>query len=414
MNKATASAAATIMNEPILPLLNSFRRGGSTIGAVGIVALLVGFAIPATREGAFQSYLFAWVFVMSFSMGCFALTILHHVLRASWGRAILRILEAGSSTLPWMGLFFLPILLGTIFHWHHLYHWAQPGVMDEDPLLRAKLPYLHVGWWAFRSLLYFVIWIGLARWFNHSSLAQDRTGNRNLAIERVNVAAPGLVILVLTITFAFTDWVMTLDPHWFSTIWGVIFLVGQGLTALAFSALLMTRFATRRPFSEVVTPQLTRDLGNLLLAFTMLWAYMNLSQWLIIYAANLPEEVVYYTRRLENGGRYLGAFILVFQFFAPFLLLLSGKTKRTLGYLSSVAILILVMRLVDLFYIVTPFFHETGAEHSTGLTFRLTDIAAVVGLTGVWMALFFGQLKRHPLLPRHDLRVQEALETRHA
>lgn len=353
-------------------------------------------------ETLWHSYLFAFIFWWGLSMGCLGFVLLHSALKARWGLSVLRIAEAGAKTLPVVLLLFIPILVGM----KDLYSWADPAVVAADKILQHKSAYLNPMFFTVRAAVYFAIWAGLVYFLTGSSLRQDRTGDPDEVQKRANVAAPGLVLFVLSVNFAATDWVMSLDPHWLSTIYGVLFVVGQGLAATAFMALIATSQALRgrAPYAEVVTPRVTRDIGNLMLALTMLWAYMSLSQYLIIWSANLPEEITYYLARTQSGWLYTGAFLIVFHFFVPFLALLSGLTKRTARLLMLVSILVLVMRAVDVFWVVVPAFR---ADH---FGIKPMDVVWFLGMGAVWLASFFALWQRAPLLPNHEPIPQEALE----
>ena len=374
----------------------------------GLFALLVPLVLGGTRP-FFQSFLFGWVFWVMIALGCFGLTLLHHILRGSWGLPVLRLFEAGNRTLPLMFLLFLPILL---FGMHDLYEWTHADVVARDPILMQKAKYLNLPFFTIRFVVFFAIWIGLSTLLNRSTLKQDQTGDVRLADQRSNLAAPGFVLFFITMTFAFTDWVMSLQPHWFSTIYGVWFVVGSGLSTMALVTWFVMRFADRPPYAGVVTPVLMKDLGNLMFAFTMLWAYITLSQFLIIWHADLPEEVTYYVRRYEGGWRAVGALIVLFQFFVPFLLLLSGRTKRTPGYLVLVAGLIFGVRIMDILWNVVPAFGRGGMN---GVFF---DLLAAAGIGALWVSAFAYNLSRRPLLPSYDPRLESAasasLEARHA
>jgi hypothetical protein len=371
----------------------------------GLFALLLPFLLGGQQQ-FFQAYLFGWVFWTTIALGCLGLTLLHHTVRGAWGLPVLRLFEAGNRTLPLMGLLYLPILL---FGMHDVYHhWTDAAEVARDPILRQKSLYLNVPFFAVRFVIYFAIWIGLATYLNRSSLRQDQTGDKRLADQRANLAAPGLVIYVITMTFAFTDWVMSLEPHWFSTIYGVWFVTGAALSTMALVTWFVMRFADRRPYSEVVTPVLMKDLGNLMLALTLFWAYISLSQFLIIWSADLPEEVTFYTKRLAPGWRAIGTFTVLFQFFLPFLLLLSGRTKRTPGYLVLVAGLIFAMRMVDVLWIVVPAFDQPG------LSAVPSALLALVGIGAFWISAFVYILSRRALLPTYDPRLTRAMEAQHA
>jgi hypothetical protein len=385
---------------PVEQTYQRFVRLRQTALTIGILALLLsaaGFAV-AGKTQFFQSYLYAYMVWMCLTLGMFGLTLLHHTVRGSWGLPILRFLEAGAATLPLMLVLFLPVLAGL----PELYPWARPEVVQANAHLQHKTGYLNVPFFVVRAAIYFAIWIGLARVLRRWSLQQDMTEDPALAQKRMNLSAPGLVLFVLTVTFAMIDWVMSLEPLWQSSIYGAWFIVGQGLSAFAFSTTVLLIAARHKPFADVVTPQLTRDLGNLTFAFVILWAYTSFSQFLIMWSANLPEEIVYYVKRNQGGWQYLSAALTVLQFFLPFLLLLSSRVKRYAGLLLKVMVFLLVMRVVDLFWIIVPAFGRQT------LSVHWLDITLLAGIGGVWLAWFAQQVRSAPLLPRHDSRLQEA------
>jgi len=352
-------------------------------------------------ETIYHSYLFAFVFWIGLSLGCFGFMLLHNSIKARWGLSVLRLAEAGAKTLPLMALLFLPILIGM----KDLYVWTDPAVVAGDKVLQIKALYLNTPFFIVRAVIYFAIWIGLTLFLTRSSLRQDGTGDYNEVHKRANVAAPGLVLFVLSVTFASTDWVMSLDPHWHSTVYGVWFVTGQGLAAVALMALIATSSAlrNREPYVQVVTPRVTRDLGNLMLALTMFWAYISLSQFLIIWAANLPEEITYYAVRTQSGWLYVGALLVVFQFFVPFLALLSGLTKRTPQMLMGVSIWVLIWRVVDIFWIVVPAFRPNFG-------IKAMDVVMFVVVGAIWLTAFNALVKSAPLIPRHEPAPLEVME----
>ncbi len=370
-----------------------------------------------STEQILEGYLFAYVVVLGLTLGCFGLTLLHHATRARWSQPVLRLWEAGSSLMWLMAVLFIPIALSV----HTLYPWAKPDLVSHSAVLQHKAPYFFLTsyksdatvaglpiFFYIRAVIYFAIWIGLSQMLNRSSREQDRTGDDSLTDSRANWAAPGILLYFLTVNFAFTDWIMSLDPHWYSTIYGIWFAIGQALSATAFVTILVTSWIRHKPYSEVVTPRLTRDLGNLLLTLTLLWGYTSLSQWLIIYSGNLPEEITYYLNRLQGAWWTLGTVIVFGQFFVPFLALLSGNTKRVPALLRLIAIEILIVRVLDIFWVVLPFFLRKGEEAAPG---RLAvGFVVLAGMGIVWGALFAAQLKKYPRLPQHGILLQEALE----
>ena len=389
--------------------LGRYRAPAIALGVLGILALIIGFVVD--KQAFFTSYFFAFIFWMGLTLGSTTLTYLHHTVRGTWGLAILRVLEAGNKTLPLMGLFFIPILLGM---WAgQIYPWTDPvAVAHSEPMRHRYAAWMNPTGFTVRAVLYFVFWIVTTQILNRNTARQDKNGDPELGQWRQSFAPPAGVAHVVLVTFAYTDWLMSLDPVWYSTIYGVIFMFGGILSAMCFGTLIVTSLANRRPYSEAVTPALTRNMGNMILGFTMFWAYTNLSQFLIQWSGNLPEEITYYANRFSGGLVFVGAIIIIFQFFAPFLMLLSGRTKRTFSVLKSVALLILVMRAIDVWWQVTPFF-RAGSGPQYGWNYAL-DLGAFVGIGGCWLWLFLSNLRQNTLLPEHDLRLQEAKANTHA
>jgi hypothetical protein len=258
-----------------------------------------------------------------------------------------------------------------------------------------------------RSVAYFAIWGVLTYLLNLWSREQDRTAERRFAKRLQSMSGPGLVLFVLTVTFASVDWVMSLDPEWFSTIFGLLFVAAWVLSAFAFVIAVMALLARREPLANVVAPSHFHDLGKLLLAFVMVWAYFSFSQFLIIWSGNIPEETKWYIYRMRGGWEFLPVALVIFHFALPFLLLLSRDLKRNAIRLAMVAAIVLVMRLVDLFWLIAPKFSK-GDFHMSWL-----DVAAPLGIGGLWLAFFFWQLKQRPLVPFNDPQLPEVIEARH-
>ena len=381
--------------QPPADLARLHRRGG-LFGALGVAASLVGFALQPTQF--FHSYLVAWLFWLGIAVGSLAIVMLHHLTRGGWGLMVRRSLEAATRTLPALAILFVPILLGM----QAIFPWARPEAA-EDPLIQQKAAYLNPTAFTLRGVLYLAIWALFAFLLSWLSLRQDRTGDLALFQRMKIVAAPGLAIYCLLATFASVDWLMSLDPHWYSSLFGVYFIVGQGLSALAFLIVMAVYLSQREPMEALFKPHHFHDYGKLMLAFVMIWAYIAISQLLIIYSANLPEEVGWYLERSHGAWLWVSVVLALFHFLLPFLLLLSRDLKRNAKLLSRVAVLVLVMRFVDLYWLAAPSFgHE-------GLAFHWLDVTTVIGIGGIWFALFTGQLKRRPLLPIRDPFLEEAL-----
>lgn len=374
-------------------------------GVIGLVLAALGMFLLPPGDGfrhLMFSYLFSYIFWIGITLGSLALLCVQFVARGAWGVTIRRILEASVKTLPLMFILIIPIWLGM----GALYYWAHEDVMRTDDILRRKLPYLTPFWFIVRSLIYFFTWGIFAFLLTRWSVEQDRTGAPGLHRLFRYTAGPGIVAFALTVTFAAVDWVMSLDPHWYSTIFGILFMGAWGLSAMSFTILMLALLSRFTPLRAIITPTHFHDLGKLLLAFVMLWMYFNLSQFLIIWSGNLPEEVTWYLRRMSGGWQFIGLAIFLFHFALPFLLLLSRRTKRTYTLLTAVAALIILMRLVDAFYLIAPEANHSLSENAPSyigdLHFSLPYLAMPIGIGGLWLALFFWNLRRLPLLPLND------------
>jgi hypothetical protein len=360
---------------------------------VGIVALLICIVIAIFfPRQFFRSYLLAYVFWIGIALGSLGISLMHNLTGGRWGALIRRFLVSARRTLPVMALLAIPILAGIPM----LYEWSHPEVVAHDAVLQQKQVYLNIPFFIARTVVYFIIWIGISLLLGR----RETPGPASTPVKAIS--GPGLIIFVFTVTFAAVDWIMTLEPHWFSTIYGAIFVVGQVLQTLAFCVALLALWANRRPFSEILEPTLFHDLGNLLLAFTVLWAYTSFSQFLIIWSGNIPEEAVWYLRRSHNGWQFIGLILIVFHFFVPFAVLLSRRVKKTGRALARLSVAIIVMRLVDLFYWIGPAFED----HSLGTV--AMDVLAVIALGGLWLWVFLWQLRRGPLVNVDDPRLQPA------
>lgn len=367
----------------------------------GLAVLGVGAAFAfVDRQQVLRSYLLGYLFWLGIAIGSLAVLMLHHMAGGNWGFVIRRVLESATRTLPLLALLILPLLFGV----SDLYIWARPEEVRADELLAHKSAYLNVPFFLIRTVVYFAVWYLLIWLLNRFSRAQDETGDADLARKFQVVSAPGLLLYGGTVTFAAVDWVMSLEPLWYSTIFGVLFMVGQALSTLAF-AIIVLRFLSRyEPLAEKVTPTHFHDLGNLMFAFLMLWAYISFSQFLIIWSGNLPEEITWYIRRMNGGWGFIAVTLVVLHFALPFALLLSRRMKQGAQTLWAVALLVIIMRAVDLFWIVVPSFHA-GGFHLNWL-----DIAMPVGIGALWLSFFVRELKGVPPLPLRDARFTEEVE----
>jgi hypothetical protein len=383
------------------PNMSSFHKRALIVGIVFLVALVAGALFD--KRQFLQAYLIGWTFWTGIAVGSIALLMLQHLTGGGWGFVIRRVLEAATRTLPLMAIMFVPIVLGA----HYLYRWTDPEELDKHPVVKFKTPYLNVPFFTIRAVVYFAVWIALAFLLNKWSLAQDRTADNRYTRNMRVLSGPGMVALIFTVTFASVDWYMSLEPEWFSTIYGFIFVASWSLSALAFVIAVMARLSQEQPMTRIVAPLHFHDLGKLLLAFVMLWAYFAFSQYLIIWSTNLPEEIGWYIVRTRAVWGAVIIAIGILHFAAPFLFLLSRSLKRNPRKLVVIATLILLMRAVDLLWMLVPAF---GTEHK----WIWMDLLALVGFGGLWLALFASQLNKRSLIPINDPQFESVVAQMHA
>lgn len=370
--------------------LAQWRSRAAIVGIAGLILTAIGLFVSPSQF--FRSYLWAFLFWFGIALGCLPLLMLYHLVGGAWGFTIRRIIESGTRTLPVLAVMFIPILFGI----PHLYEWSQPDKVAQIQALQLKHAYLNIPFWILRTLLYFAVWLFYVCRLNRMSARQDETGDTALPRRFQRFSGPGLVVYGFTITFASFDWAMSLEPQWYSTIYGMLWIVSQALSGLAFAIAILVLLAGTAPISRVSLPDSLHDLGNLLLAFVMLWAYLSFSQLLIIWSGNLPEEIQWYLSRLHHGWQWVAAALITFHFFVPFFLLLARFKKRHIRWIATIALLVLVMRVVDTYWIITPAFYRDR------VTLHWLDLFALVGIGGIWLAVYARQLAVMPLLPLHD------------
>jgi hypothetical protein len=378
--------------------LPGMRQLGMILIVLGLVLTGVGFAISGL-ERFYQAYLVAYTFWAGLVLGSLALLMVQHLSGGAWGVVLRRPLEAAVRTLPVMAVLFLPIAFGM----QSIYEWARPEAAN-DPIIQAKVLYLNTPFFLIRQALYFAIWSGIGLLLSKWSAEHDRTGDPVLLKKLSILSGGGLLVYGLTVTFAMVDWTMSVNPHWFSTIWGMLYAVGQGLSALAFGITVLVLLSQTPPLDKVITEHHLHDLGKLLFAFLMLWAYLTFSQFLIIYVANLPEEIPHYLTRWDHGWQWVTYTIIVLHFILPYSLLLSRGLKRTPRKLQVIAIWIICARVIDYYWHVAPEFHHDG-----GLSLNLLDVALPLALGGIFLSMFVSQLRSRPLLPLNDPGLEKAL-----
>jgi hypothetical protein len=366
------------------------------VGLLGFAGCAVG--ILTNPEQFFRSYLVGYLLTLGVALGCLGLLMVQHMTGGNWGILIRRPLEAATRSIPLLAILFVPIYFGM----HRLYVWTGPM---KEPLSDFQKGYLTIPGFLSRAVFYFGIWILLSLLLNRWSLEQDtNTEDRALRRRLQLLSGPGIVLYVFTVSFAAVDWVMSLSPHWVSTIYGFLFVAGQAISAMALMIIVIVMLSRSEPMAHVLQPRHLHDLGKLLFAFIMLWAYFSFSQLLIIWSGNLPEEIVFYSSRLHGGWGVVAVLLLLFHFALPFSLLLSRDLKRSTRFLPMIAAAIIFMRAVDLFWLAGPEFFPKGFHLSW------LDFAAPLGIGGIWLAVFAAQLKRRPLLPLGDPKLAEAIQ----
>jgi hypothetical protein len=381
-------------------VLERVRNRSLIVGVCALGACIIGaFFSP---EQFFRSYLASYLFYQGLGLGCLAILMLFYLTGGAWGFLIRRLLEAGTRTLPLLALLFIPVGLGA----GYLFLWARPDVVAHDKDLQRQQVYLNLPFWWGRAVLFFAVFLVLAYFLNVWSRREDETGDRRYVRWLENLSGPGLVAYGICMHFGAVDWVMSLQPSFHSSIFGPVVVSGQVLSALAMVLVVLGWAARRPPLDGALSLEVLGDLGNLLLTFLIVWAYMVFFQFMLIWIANLPYEVIWYTGRSRRGWEWVAWALFLLHFVVPFFLLLQRVVKRNPVSLAWVAGLILFMQLVFSDYQVLPAFPTTTiAQH-------WMDFLMPLGLGGVWLAYFLWELRRWPLLPGHDLNQEHALTLR--
>jgi len=371
--------------------LSGLRNKAFFVGIAGLAALGAGFA--ANSDQFLRSYLLAYIYWLLVPVTCIGLLCLHHLVGGEWGVVIRRLLEAGTRTL-WLNLLFaIPILLNL----PRLYEWARPEHVAHDKILQQKAPFLNPTAFTFRMLLYYAIWGVMAYLMNKWSSEQEHGGGEVSKDKLRNLSGPGLLLHVLTMTFAAIDLGMSLEPHWPSTIYGVLYVFGGCLSTMAFLILVLRILSHSEPMSSLLKPNHFHDLGTLMFAFVVLWAYVSFSQFLIIWSGNLPEETPWYFKRSNGSWGLLAGGLMIFHFAEPLFLLLIRFNKKKSAILATIAAFVLVTRLADLMWLIAPAFHEV--EESSHHFVSWMDVVAPLALGGIWVGVFSIMLGKRPLVP---------------
>jgi hypothetical protein len=400
-----SAATATRLDLTTPPVAKTISQRSLLVGVVfGVIAVILAFIEP---QQFYRAYLLGFMLWLGVALGSMAILMIRHLTGGGWGMVIRRILGAAMRTVPLLAVLFIPVILGI----HKLYIWAQPLDQIADKHLREHLEditktYLTTSGFIYRAIFYFAIWNLLSFLLSKWSKETDHPGSPDHTSRFKAIAGPGLILYGFTISFAAIDWVMSLDPSWISTIFGLVILIGEVLSAMCFAVVVERILFNYKPMSEMLKPDFVHDHGKWMLAFLMMWAYFNFSQWLIIWAGNLPSEITFYMTRLHGGWASIGFILVLFGFAVPFAILLSRPFKRNIRRLVWLAVWLLLMRYIDLFWIIEPNFSKT-------LTVTLADIVVPIAIGGFWLAYFFYNLGALPLLPAYDPSAGEVLEPAH-
>jgi hypothetical protein len=376
--------------------LSSLRTKALAVGAIGILATVAGYFVAGPAE-FFRSWLWAYIYIIALTVGPLAWVMLYYSTGGAWGVMIRRAGEAASRTIWLTVVMFLPILFGASY----LYPWTDPAFVKAHEVVAHKQAYLNLTAWTIRAFIYLFGWVLLTLHYNKWSVREDQ-GDPRARGKMTFLSGPGLIFHALAVTFLSVDWVMSQDPTWFSTMWGLLFIASGLLTGMAFVITVMVMLQRYSPMREVLTQRHLHDMGKFTLALVMVWAYFSFSQFLIIWAGNLPEEIPFFLRRMNHGWGWVGLALVFGHFALPFALLLSRDLKRNFKLLRNIALFILCMRFVDLYWLTKPFAYEN-------FHFTWMDITAPVGMVGLWLAYFFTNLQQRPLLPVNDPNLEEAL-----
>jgi hypothetical protein len=385
-----------------------FRNIGFAVAAVGLILLAVGSFLfvgegLTASDRFFESYLFGFFFTMLLPLGSLGWLMVQYLTGGTWALAARRLLEAGALTLPLMAILSIPVILAAynVDGGQYLFEWANPAVISPDSpeydrIVAHKVPWLSPLWFTGRMVIYFAIWCGLAILLRRFSLDLERTGDPQYKLRARPWAGVGIALFVITVTFAAFDWGMSLDPHWYSTIYGAVYIVCAGLVTMAFTIIVISQLVHTPLFEEFLSAKQWHDMGKLMFAFVVLWTYTNFGQYVIIWSGDIVEFTPWFIRRGENGWEWVMTFLVAFNFAFPFFVLLSRQNKRNLRVLSSIAALLIFVQFVNSVWYILPEFHESVPQITIG------DIGAALGLFGLVVGVYMINLSRAPVLATKD------------
>lgn len=437
---ATAHQSAQSLQQLAPNVTPKVRDGDLATTQLGLLAVglvLIG-ASWATGKHFYHSYLVGYMGVLGLCLGGLFFTLIQHISRAGWSVVVRRLAENIAGVLPFMLLLFIPILFGfgdLFHHWAHANHDAAGNALAAtdpkfDAVLAGKSAWLNSTFFFVRVAIYFAIWIGLAVFFRSQSIKQDETGDPAISLRLSRVAAPGLLLFALSITFAAFDWIMSLDPHWFSTIFGITYFAGGFMAFCAFLILLARWLGTKGYLQGAISTEHYHDLGKFLFTFMVFWTYTNFSQYMLIWYANLPEETRWFADRAEGGWGSIGTLLILGHFLIPFAFLMSRHVKRSPVGLSVGAIFLLIIHCFDMQFLILPTMGHGGGEHAAagaehapltgfaGFTAGFgeylhhadwADFGCFVGMLSIVAGLVLFNIRRTNLVPVRDPRLAESL-----
>jgi len=374
----------------------SLGRNALIAGILFLVVSAAGWFMDSAQF--FQSYLMAYVFWLTMAFGGLFFTLASHLFGAEWNVVMRRFTEAAMYSFPLLAVFFIPIIFGM----HDLYHWTHHEVVESDPVLLAKAGYLNSTFFIIRAVFYFAVWYFLSRKLYKMSLLQDTQPDDKLIHKMRKFSAPGMIVFALTLTFSSFDWLMSLEPHWFSTIYGLYVYAGSFLAILSLIILIGLNLRKKGILKDEFTVEHYHDLAKLIFSFIIFWGYMGYSQYFLIWYANIPEETVWYLQRWENNWNYITMLLVIGHFVFPFVGLLLRSSKRNFGWLKFMAIWILVMHVFDMIWLVKPTF--------SGLAFSWMDLSLLIGIGGLFIWQYLNNLTGHPLIPVGERRLQASIK----
>jgi hypothetical protein len=373
----------------------SLGRNAMIVGALFLVITAAGWFMDSPQF--FSSYLVAYIFWLTFALGGLFFTLVNHLFGSQWNIVMRRFTEATMYSFPLLAILFIPILFGM----HDLYHWTHEDVVAKDAILTAKAGYLNITFFTIRAVVYFTIWFFISRTLYNLSLKQDKNPDDKIILRMKQISAPGMILYALTSTFAAFDWLMSLEPHWFSTIYGLYVFAGSFLAVLCFVILFGLNLRKKGYLTDIFTVEHYHDLAKLVFSFIVFWGYMSFSQYFLIWYANIPEETIWYLVRWENGWYVISLIIIFGHFVFPFLGLLLRAAKRSFAWLKFLAIWILVMHYIDMFWLIKP-----ALSHGHGPHFNWMDFTALIGIGGLFIWNFWNNFTSNPILPIGERRLE--------